>query len=562
MPTSRTITVPLVLATFLAGAFVGAACGRLPETQTEIKLKPVRKASASPVATPGPLPTLTHDRSPRPSPTPSPSPIGYTGRQVVVSGHVYDARGAALGGATIVARSLAADAPYEREVRTDAGSFVLNGVPEGVLVELVASKPGWTTRRRVAAFQGQSSLRHEVRFGASGGERNDGAAHFLAPYPEIVRTEPVADEEGVDPRRNAYKLVLSEPLGADDRRRFEAAVRLLPANDVANGSQDGSTTDLAALDDGFPLAVAVDGVAGVAPYAVRKGSAFRDDPDTRAAFTWSADGLEATLHFAAPLLAASDDDAAYQLALVSGGPDMRIRDEDGEQLGTDADGSHRTFPPRGDLILAAFLGDHLALRDLDGLDRGEEEAWAATHRHAVRFAMRRDETAPELLAVVAGPQGNDARIELRFSEPLAAYDGTSGGFVSPRLGDDADDLANYTFAVSTKTAKIADVALDGDDATEVDPRATATLTESGLRNRELRFAAGAFVTTRDGAAPGSVLLRLDPFDAHRVALLVIDRPDFFDPALSHLKARARIGDPAGNVPTDRAADRRTPVAAL
>ena len=241
---------------------------------------------------------------------------------------------------------------------------------------------------------------------------------------------------------------------------------------------------------------------------------------------------------------------------------MRIRDLDGDQLGTDAAGSFRAYPPRGDLVLSAFLGERLALHDVAGLDRREAAAWAATHAHAARFVARRDADAPVLQGVVAGPQGPDARIELRFSEPLAAYDGTAGGFVSPTLGDDAADLANYTFAVASKTAKIADVTLDGDDATEVDPRTTATLGDDALRNRELRFAAGAFVTSRAGALPGSVLIELDPFDARRVVLTVIDRPDFFDPALSHLKARARVGDPAGNVPRDRTADAHTPVTAL
>jgi hypothetical protein len=305
----------------------------------------------------------------------------------------------------------------------------------------------------------------------------------------------------------------------------------------------------------------VDGAPGVAPYAIRKGSVFRDDPDTRAAFTWSADGTEATLRFGGPLLAAAEADAAYQLVLVSGGPEMRVRDLDGEQLGTDAAGSFRTYPPRGDLVLGAFARADLALRDVDGLAGRAAAAWAATHRHASRFTAWRDVEAPALVAVAAGTQGNDARIELRFSEPLLAFDGTSGGFVSPRLGDDPEDLENYSFAVSTKTAKIEDVELDGDRAEDVDPRTTTALT-TAHRNRELRFAAEAYVAAREGAAPGSVVVRVDPFDPRRVVLLVVDRPDFFDPALSHLKVRARIGDPAGNTTRERDADREARVAAL
>lgn len=551
------------LAAMLIAALVVPACGRQVDTASEITVRPVRvKASASPAVRPSPVPTLTHSRPPSPASTPSPSPIGYTGRQVVVSGYVYDQRGAAIGGATVVARSLDAAAPYYREVRTDAGSFVLNGVPEGVNVELTAMRAGWTTRRRVVAFQGQATRRHEVRFGAPDAE-GDGAAHFLAPYPEIVRTEPADGDVGVDARGGTWALHLSEPLGAEDRRRFEAAFRLLPADDAAAGG--APVTDLRDHEDAaYPLAVAIDGVPAVAPYAVRKGSVFRADPDTRAAFTWSADGRVATLRFGGPLLTAADDDAAYQIALVSGGEAQRIRDVDGDQLGTDATGSLGAYPARGELVLSAFLADHLALADVAGLaDGGEAEGWAATHANAIRFEVARDEAAPELLGVVAGAQGDDTRIELRFSEPLAAYDGTGGGFQHPRVGDDAADLANYTFAVAAKASKIDDVALDGDHAAAIDPRVTASIgATADLRGEELRFDPAAFVTSRVGAAAGSVLIEVDAFDPRRVVLVVIGRPDFFDPALGHLKARARIGDPAGNTVTARDADAHTPVAAL
>lgn len=555
------------MAAMLIAALLIPACGRLPDTSAEVTIRPVRTktaATASPSARPSPVPTLTHSRPPSPASTPSPSPIGYTGRQVVVSGYVYDHRGATIDAASVVARSLDAAAPYYREVRTADGSYVLNGVPEGVNVEIVATRGGWTTRRRVATFQGQSSDRHTVNFGTPDGERRDGAAHFLAPFPEIVRTEPGDGDEDVAVAAGTYRLYLSEPLRAEDQRRFEAAFRILPANDVAYGGIANSTTDLRDLEDeDFPIAKAIDGVAGVAPYTVRKGSVFRNDPDTRATFTWSASGQEVTFRFGGPLLMASDDEAAYQMVLVSGGEDQRIRDDDGDQLGTDDTGSLSGYPARGDMILSAFVAENLALRDVGGLDDDSDEAaWAATHTNVVRFTAGRDTTTPELLGVVAGIQGNDARIELRFSEPLAAYDGASGGFIHPRLGDDADDLGNYTFAVATKSTKIEDIDLDGDDATAVDPRVTATLAASELRNTELRFAPGAYVESRTGAAAGSVLIEVDAFDPRRVILVVLDRPDFFDAALSHLKVRARIGDPAGNTIRDHDADDHTPVAAL
>lgn len=556
------------MAAMLIAALILPACGRVADTASEVTIRPVRTKTAATQkpasARPSPVPTLTHSRPPSPASTPSPSPIGYTGRQVVVSGYVYDHTGATVNRATVSARSLDATAPFYREVQTADGSFVLNGVPEGVNVELVASRAGWTTRRRVATFQGQTTERHEVNFGAAGGERRDGAAHFLAPFPEIVRTEPADGADNVETGAGVYRLYLSEALGAEDQRRFEAAFRILPANDVANGGVAGSTTDLRTIEDAaYPLVQAIDGVAGVAPYVVRKGSVFRNDPDTRAAFSWSASGQEVTFRFGGPLLVASDEETAYQLAFVSGGEDQRIRDQEGDQLGTSHTGSLTTYPARGDLLLSVFAADDLALRDIGGLVAdGEEAAWASTHLNAVRFSTWRDTSPPELLGVVAGTQGDDARIELRFSEPLAAYDGSAGGFMHPRVGDDAGDLENYTFAVSTRSSRIDDVSLDGDRPTLVDPRVTASLSASDLRDTELGFDAAAFVTSRTGAATGSVLIEIDPFDPRRVTLVVIDRADFFDPALSHLKVRARIGDPAGNSVSEHDADDRTPIAVL
>ena len=56
------------------------------------------------------------------------------------------------------------------------GSWVVNNVPEGVNVEVVASKQGWTSRRRVASFQASANERRMMDFGTPGSQTGPGAA--------------------------------------------------------------------------------------------------------------------------------------------------------------------------------------------------------------------------------------------------------------------------------------------------------------------------------------------------------------------------------------------------
>lgn len=549
-----------------------AGCGAVPSATKSPTTKSSRAVTAK--ATTKPTPAKAASPTPRPSPTvapvddePSPSPKAVDPKKkVVVSGMVYGPDGAALSGVTVRARSLAAEAPFEAEVKTDTGSYVLNDVPSGANLEIVATKDGWTSRRRVGSFDDTSVDGNAFNFGAPAEGAGAAAAFHLSPFPEIIGTSPAANGTNVDPTSVRVRLELSEPLDAENRARFVRALRLLPANDAANGGAAGTTTDLArSEDDGYPRAVTVDGAATVAPYALRAGSTFMNDPTRAAAVEWDATGKVATLNFDAPLLTSSDDDCAYQIALVSAGADQRIHDRDGYQLGTDAAGSQDAYPAAGDLVLGVFKARRLRLDAVGGLTAGSGEArWASTHDDVVRFELARDEQAPSLQSVRAVYIGDETRLELTFDEPMGAFNGTTGAFIAPSLGDDVTDLQHFSFAVDESADELADRSLDGeDDATEVDPRAVASWGGEGERRHEFRFAPGAFAATRAGAAVGSVVLELDDRNPRKVWLVIAGRPRFFHPAAAAIRARVEgVADPAGNEIREKRADAILPIGTL
>lgn len=555
----------------VALALAVAGCGAVPSATKSPTTKSSRgvtpKAATSPKAskkpaTPKPSPTATPIDD---EPSPSPIPVDPT-KKIVVSGMVYGADGAALTGVVVRARSLAAQAPYEAEVKTDTGSYVLNGVPSGANLEITATKAGWTSRRRVGAFDGTTEEGNHFDFGARPGTTSTAAAFHLSPFPEVVGTSPATNGEDVDPTKVRIRLELSEGLDAENRARFARALRLLPANDAANGGAAGTTTDLAVgEDDGYPRAVTVDGNAAVAPYALRAGSTFMNDPTRAATVVWDGEGKAAMLTFDAPLLASAEEACAYQLGLVSGGDDQRIRDAEGNQLGTDATGSHTAYPAAGDLVLGAFKARRLRLNDVPGLTAGTKAAaWAATHDDVIRFEVAKDEQAPSLLGVRAVYIGDETRLELSFDEPMGVFNGTTGAFIAASLGDSADDLANFSFAVDESADELTDRGLDGeDDAIEVDPRAVASWGGDGERRKEFRFAAGAFAASRAGAAAGSVVVEIDDRDPRKVWVAIVGKPRFFHPSAAAIRARVEgVADPAGNAVRAKAADAQLPIGTL
>jgi hypothetical protein len=109
-------------------------------------------------------------------PSPYSSSTPYAGPTVLVSGTVYNELGAAVQDAVVSVQSLDATVPYAAYSRTTGGAYAFNNVPEGIILEVTASKDGFTRRTRVKAF-GKSPTGNVFNFG---GPEADGRAHFIS----------------------------------------------------------------------------------------------------------------------------------------------------------------------------------------------------------------------------------------------------------------------------------------------------------------------------------------------------------------------------------------------
>ncbi|MDB5099224.1 MAG: hypothetical protein JWM80_3645 [Cyanobacteria bacterium RYN_339] len=532
-----------------------AACGKTPATTTHVATKKFVAASTAPSVTkinlgegvPASYPSL--DPAPRPSsaaPTAAPSDAPVGPGTVSVSGYVFDESGAVVEGATVTARSLDSRAPFDGSATTQGGAYLLKGVPEGVGIELIATKANWTTRRRVRAFATALPEWNRADFGATNGDDGaDGAAAFISNRPEIVSATFNSDF-------TAVTLKLSEALDTANRARLERALRVLPANAVATAGVAGAATDLRDVGLAYPVLQAVDDQAGVDAYDVREGSVFLSDTAHAAGCTWDNYNTQLTLSFPFPLQADRDHPGAYQLALVSAGVDQSVRDTDGNLLGTDGNGKTDGYPDAGQLVPAAIYNASGAARAVSGLT-GSALRWATSHQDVVYGELKRADGGLALQEVHTASVGGNTRIELKFSRPMVAYDGTLKGFSSASLAG-AEALAHFTFALGGTQADLAGLRLDRDAAT-VDPRTATSFGALDDMGVPFRFSADAFVADPVGAAAGSVALAIDPMDSTRVILTVVGRARFFNARASVVSARAvDVADPAGRKVADMLAE--------
>ncbi|MDB5100895.1 MAG: hypothetical protein JWM80_5316 [Cyanobacteria bacterium RYN_339] len=192
----------------LSGCVPGPASATLAPAATPTP-GPTAAPTASPVTTSPPAPAATGTPTATPKPISS-APAGCCGPYPVVTGTVFDEAGAPVDGALVRVTSLDASVSYRGSTTTAAGKWVINNIPRGLNVELVASKDGWTSRRRVGSYDIQANQQNVVNF--------DGA-YFISSYPEVAR---------VEHKPGSVVFTLSETLDDVNRRRFEDNLRLVP----------------------------------------------------------------------------------------------------------------------------------------------------------------------------------------------------------------------------------------------------------------------------------------------------------------------------------------------
>jgi hypothetical protein len=482
---------------------------------------PALPASAAPSGGPTSLPVATA--------TPAGRAVGAT---TLLAGTVYDDRGAAVEGARVVVRSLDAAVPFTATAATRVGSWVVNEVPVGVQLEVEATRAGWTRRNRVVALQAGTAVRNTLNFGAAPGVADaadpTGAAYFLSDHPEVVSAAP--DAATVRGETLLYKLRLSEPLDAANRRRLENAFSL----DTTPAPAELMPAGLSALQRASRI-------------ELKRGSAFRGGRATLG-FTWNAAGDEVTVGLQAPLRRMDEERLAYRLQLVRTEGEDLIEDATGRVLGLVAPGVGEGYwaVRKGSLVTAAA-------------DTSATLRWQATHQRTATFEVERDAVAPTLAGVavttVTRAERGDAgyyRVQLTFSEPMRVFPDDRGYAAS------VVDPANYVLAFSSNK-------LDGVDLTRGTPLiwdtaardAAAFATEIAAPKAAFRFAAPA-----DPAVPRATDVFLAPSDdaAAAVDLFVPKAALPADVAHVRVLVRRAVQDPAGNGVSEARFERETALA--
>lgn len=533
---------------------------------------PVTTPSASPsagaTATPGPTVTPSAGQTASPG-TPTATPTNQGGavapKLVVLSGTIYDEAGATVEAAKISVKSLDSNNPYTASAVSAQGSYVVNNVPEGVNVEITATKEGSTTRKRVGVFQSSASQKNEVNFGSPLTVTTEtGSAYFISRYPEVTSTEPAYNASNVDNSKLAYKLKLSEPLDEANRRRFEEAIRIMPANALANPG-GGVPVDFTELNDqtnDYDLTtIAGTGTSGnaTAPYWIKKGSLFLNESATRATVTWNAEFTEATLTFNAPLATNRTDVAKYQVGIVAPAGTDRIVDKDNNQLGTDKKNSLSAYPAAGNLLRNVFVPNSLSI---SGTPANGAERWAATHKSVSVFTVKQDNTDPVLTAVnYTKNLGADSRFELTFDKPIVAFNASGNGRMDGNITN-GNVLDTLTFAITDRIGGVKTVNLKGGTGVAaIDSRTTSNYGSASANiEKEFKLDKAAYTTTARtalaaGADTGKLTIEVDPRNPKTLFIYVFNKANLFDTKVTELKARAEgVADPAGNAIKSTGAD--------
>lgn len=507
--------------------------------------------STAPTTTPGEsaAPASAAPGSAAPSVTPSAANVG----NATIKGTVYDLAGARVDSAKVRVHSLNPSNPYDTTVDVVGGAYVVNQVPAGVQLEIVAMKDGWTSRSRVESLSppDQTNEANVINFGGPLGNTADseGVAYFISKYPEVTSVDPAEDATGVDPTKVVVKLTLSEPLDTTNQRRFADAIRVFPTTatvtELAFASDDFASPAAGVADLEDVTATTAANVNNESPFYVDESSTFLGEENTQASVTWDAEGKVATLTFNAPLAAAEDETLKYQIGLATDGTNV-IEDKEGNDLGmgTDSKFGGYTNDGNGALINNVFREVDLALNvSSTATTISDIERWQQTHTHVSTFELAEDDTEPTLTGVTVTTPSGITRISLTFSEPMGAYAGNSDINSINRLPATGDSLnpsgeaLKITFAVAQTAADLDDVDLDGDASNA----ATSGWGDTSAE-RESEFYLN------------SATVSLNPNDAKTIRLEVPNTA-FFANDVNAIKARVEgLADPAGNSITERSAD--------
>lgn len=526
-----------LLSTFAAAATVSmlVACGPAPtqtpdpsaspsanpsaapsvEPSAEPTAGPSAEPTAGPTASPSAEPTATPTADPSASATPTPLPSATSDISVIetttFNGKVFDDSEAPMDGVTITAKSLNSSVPFEATTTTAGGTYSFNNAPSGVQIEIVASRSGFTTRKRVEVLksnkQGDPNA-NKYDFGTDGSNAggSGSASNALSDKPEVIAVTPGRNAAGVDPK-TSFVIKFSEPV---DRNSVED-------NFVVRVQQDQKLS----VDRKNTFTFGGGSASNSSNTTVNPSSSIVwDESDFTA--SWNSDDTEVTFTFADEKLLPTDKDSDKV-------PDYLI-----------------SFNNKGGSI-----------KDKSGVLRPEKwfKLTEGNFETYYKFAIRTDESKPSVSSVIAtSREGGSLRgdsIKVRFSERML-IDTKSVDIASSSFNDvvggafAADSIlnpANYTITVS---------------GSGVAPNNSYTW--GALKDRT-----GASVATNSGV--GAITFDADDLTRKTVILLPPGAPelgasgssvDLFNRSdVIKVEVSSGVVDPAGNTMESRSTDKTT-----
>ncbi len=461
---NRILSYSLVAASSLS---LLTACGPAPTTP-EPSVSPTASASSpsEPVATPTPAETTTPEATPTPAetaapeatPTPAessapeatPTPAATLPpnsddisvvEKTTFNGKVYDDTNAPLDGVKVMAKSLNSSVDYEVETTTAGGTFAFNNAPAGIQLEITASRPGYTTRRRVEVLKSNKQGDPDANrydFGTDDSGNSFGTEfNALSDRPEVTNVTPGRNASGIS-RTTSFVLKFSEPMDrqtvvdAFEVRAFGARSEVFEVK-IEKRSISGEQLSVDS-DVTFDNGSATDGRLVVNGDLIWDKGAFNA--------SWNSDDTEVTMTFKEERALPSDTDTDNL-------PDYSVSFEAGEA----------------------------GLKDKSGITRDEDHFKLTEGRfeNYYKFSIDTDEQDPGIDSIVATTSENSGAnsdgdvIKVRFSERMIHYTlsgaiagGISGnateaaGAVQGRNGgSEANEAANNYFITITRDGNIA-----------------------------------------------------------------------------------------------------------
>ncbi len=365
---------------------------------------PSAKPSATPTAEATPAPTANPGASATPTPLPSATSDISVIETTTFNGKVYDDTNAPLDGVTIKARSLNSSVPFEVTTTTAGGTYSFNNAPSGVQIEIVASRSGFTTRRRIEVLksnkQGDPNA-NKYDFGTDGSDGSGSAANALSDKPEVVSITPGRNASGIDPK-TTFVLNFSEPM---DRNSVEDAfsVHVFEDQRLSIHNQDFRPRARFNLTGNtFNQLMGYDFGGGYSDSdSINTASLVWDESDFTA--TWNADDTQVTFTFADEKLLPTDKDSDKvpdYMATFYAGLSFSVADAGPSE-------------PTGK-----------TLKDKSGILRRDNwfKLTDGNFESYFKFAIKTDEVKPQVTSVIAtSSEGGSLRgdsIKVRFSERM------------------------------------------------------------------------------------------------------------------------------------------------